>query len=122
MSQPTDRPRVSKESITVLLPVYNQAAGLEGIVESWCRSLEKLGRPFELVIIDDGSTDETAPHAEPVAAPPGGVHFPRHDARRGFGACLRTGIAAGQYPLVVYTSCTYPYQPPDLAKLLDAID
>src|SRR5205085_10646759 len=46
----------------------------------------------------------------------------RHDARRGFGAALRTGLAAARYPLVFYTACDYPYPPADLKKLLAAID
>ncbi len=46
----------------------------------------------------------------------------RHEARRGFGAALRTGLAQVQYPLVFYTACDYPYPPADLTKLLEVID
>jgi hypothetical protein len=45
-----------------------------------------------------------------------------HEQRQGIGAAFRTGIAAAQHPLVLTTSCEYPYPPGDVKKLLDAID
>jgi glycosyltransferase involved in cell wall biosynthesis len=122
MFTPTDRPRISKEPISVLLPAYNQAAGLEPIAEGWLRALGRLERPFELFVIDDGSADGTPAVADGLAARHSAVRVLRHDTRRGFGACLRTGLAAAQYPLVFYTACDYPYPPTDLKKLLEAID
>lgn len=43
----------------------------------------------------------------------------RHDAPRGEGAALRTGLAAARHPLIFYTMCDPAYRPDDLAKLLD---
>jgi glycosyltransferase involved in cell wall biosynthesis len=122
MHEPTDRPRVSKEPISVLLPAYNQAAGLEPIVENWLRALDRLGRPYEFIIINDGSTDDTAAVAVRLAVRHPAVRVLRHDSHRGFGAALRTGIRVARYPLVFDTACDYPYPPADLKKLLDAID
>jgi glycosyltransferase involved in cell wall biosynthesis len=122
MPAPTDRPRVSKEPISALLPAFNQAASLEPIAEGWLRALGRLGRPFELIVIDDGSADGTAAAADGLAARQPAVRVLRHEKRRGFGACLRTGLAVAQYPLVFYTACDYPYPPADLTKLLAVID
>jgi glycosyltransferase involved in cell wall biosynthesis len=122
MDQPTDRPRVSKEPISVLLPAFNQAAGLDPIVENWLRALRRLERPVELIIIDDASTDDTGTVADKLAARHPEVRVLRHDARRGFGACLRTGLAAARHPLVFYAACDYPYPPADIPKLLEVID
>src|SRR5438874_12142901 len=122
MNDPHDRPKIAAAPITVLLPAYNQAAGLGGIVNRWHGELGKLDRPFELILIDDASKDDTASVADQVAAGKSSVRVLRHDRRRGYGACLRTGLTAAQFPLVFYTACDYPYVPADLRKLLDAID
>jgi glycosyltransferase involved in cell wall biosynthesis len=106
----------------VLLPVFNQVAGLEPIVESWMRALAKLERPVEFIIIDDASTDGTASAAAKLVARHAGLGLLRHDARRGPGAGLRTGLAAATHPLVFVTACDYPYPPADVGKLIEVID
>src|SRR5436305_1137532 len=105
MDQPTERPRLSKEPISVLLPVFNQSAGLEAIAESWLRVLAKLGRPFELIVVDDASTDESVAIAGKLAARHPDLRELRHEVRQGYGASLRTGLAAAVHPLIFYTAC-----------------
>ena len=122
MHEPSDRTRVSKEPISVLLPAYNQAAGLEPIIENWLRALDRLERPFEFIVIDDGSSDGTTVTADRLAARHAALRVVRHDARRGFGAALRTGLKEARHPLLFYTACDYPYPPTDFKKLLSAID
>jgi glycosyltransferase involved in cell wall biosynthesis len=106
----------------MLLPVYNQAAGLEPIAENWLRALARLDRSVELILINDASTDETATIAAKLAARHPELKVLTHEARGGFGACLRTALATSQYPLIFYTACDYPYPPADLIKLLAVID
>jgi glycosyltransferase involved in cell wall biosynthesis len=104
------------------MPVYDQAAGLETIAENWLRALGRLERPFEFIIIDDGCTDETAAIAGRLAGKHSEMQVLRHEARRGYGACLKTALAHATHPLVFITACDYPYPPADISKLLAAID
>jgi glycosyltransferase involved in cell wall biosynthesis len=113
---------VSKEPVSVLLPVFNQAAGLESIAEAWLRALGRLDREFEFIIVNDASTDDTSAVASKLAARHPEIRLLSHETRRGFGASLRTGLAAARHPLFFYTACDYPYPPADLAKLLEVID
>jgi glycosyltransferase involved in cell wall biosynthesis len=123
MPEPSsERPRVSKEPISVLLPAYNQANGLESIAESWLRALDRLGQSYEFIVIDDGSMDGMAAAADRLTAHHPTVRVLRHDTRRGFGAALRTGLKDARHPLVFYTACDYPYSPADLKKLLEVVD
>jgi glycosyltransferase involved in cell wall biosynthesis len=122
MNDPHERPKIAHEPISVLLPVHNQAAGLEPIANAWLRELDRLDRSYEFIIIDDASTDGTPAVLERITAAKGTVSVLRHEARKGFGAALRTGLAAARHPLVFYTACDYPYPPADLRKLLGVID
>jgi glycosyltransferase involved in cell wall biosynthesis len=106
----------------VLLPVFNQAAGLETIVENWLRALAGLERPVEFIIVDDASTDESATVIAKLAAHHQEIRPLRHDVRTGFGAGLRTALAVAAHPLIFYTACDYPYAPSDVTKLLEVID
>lgn len=102
----------------MLMPFHNQAAALTGIVDGWLRFLDKLNRPYQLILIDDASTDgggvPTSRSSHLLAL--------RHEQRRGTGAALRTGLAAAGHPLILMTGCDYPYSPADARKLLEAID
>lgn len=122
MNDSLERSKIAKEPISVLLPVFNQAAAIEPIAKSWLRELDRLSRPFEFIVIDDGSTDATAEVLQRLAAERAEIRMLRHESLRGVGACLRSGAALAQQPLLFYFACDYPYAPTDLKKLLDVID
>jgi glycosyltransferase involved in cell wall biosynthesis len=115
-------PRISHEPISMVLPCFNQSAGLASIIDGWLRALKKLDQPFELLVIDDGSTDGSADIAASIAARDPDVSVIRHGERRGYGASIRTGLAAAKHPLLLYSACDYPYSPGDVKKLLQSID
>jgi glycosyltransferase involved in cell wall biosynthesis len=109
MSKPTD-------AITVVIPVHNAADRWDRVIE-WRQSLEKSNRAFEILVVDDGSTDgglskHSAPHTRIL----------RHETRRGFGASLRTALAEARHPLFFFTALDYPYTPSDLRPMLDRIN
>jgi glycosyltransferase involved in cell wall biosynthesis len=109
-------PAAEPPPISVVIPVHNAAAVLDKAVGVWLDALGKLGRDFELIVVDDGSTDGTAETAERLP-----VRLLRHETRRGFGACVRTALAESRHPLFFYTALDYPYTPADLGKLLERI-
>jgi glycosyltransferase involved in cell wall biosynthesis len=116
------------EGLSLLLPVCNQSGHLELVVSSWSTLLEKLERPYEFLLIDDGSTDATQKLIEGHDGKPGlAKRIPHlrviyHHERRGFGACVREGIAESQHPLVFYTGCDFAYNPGDLRDFLKRIE
>jgi glycosyltransferase involved in cell wall biosynthesis len=120
MSKPADDR--SKEPLAVVLPVHNAADRLEAVAGGWLDFLGKVGRECELVVVDDGSTDPTPDILASLAKKSSRVRTIRHDARRGFGACLRTALAATDQPLFFYTAADYPYTPADLTTFLNRIN
>src|SRR5262245_52347010 len=98
MNDPFERPPISGSPLSLVLVARNAAADLDVVLADWVRLLDGLGRDHEILLVDDGSTDETPARADALAG-----QYPRlrvfHQAlRRGFGAALRTGIGAAQYP------------------------
>jgi glycosyltransferase involved in cell wall biosynthesis len=100
----------------------NAAADIEAVVMSWIAQLEALHRPWEILLVDDGSTDDTPMRADILAARHGGVRAIHHALQQGFGAALRSGIAAAQHPLLAYTTCDRQYRPEELKLFLEQID
>jgi glycosyltransferase involved in cell wall biosynthesis len=117
------KPASPRDPVSVVIPVHNAADRLEKVVPAWGSALARLGREYDIVVVNDGSTDTTAAVLEKLAA--GRVKNLRvitHDTRKGFGACLRTALAGGTHPLLLYTSTDYPYTPTDLRPMLDRIE
>src|SRR5438552_1985035 len=50
MNEPQERPKIAQEPISVLLPAFNQAAGLEPIANAWLRELRRIGRVYRLIV------------------------------------------------------------------------
>jgi glycosyltransferase involved in cell wall biosynthesis len=122
MSDLFERPPIAQAPISLVVPVWNDEAAVEEVLRGWSAHLNGLGRDYEILVVDDGSSDRTAALAEAVAADSGRVQILRHPEHKGVGAALRTGIAAAGHPLLAITDCDSLYQPADLNLLLDAID
>ena len=81
-----------------------------------------MDRSYEILLVDDGSDDDTVGRAEAYSAKHPEVMILRHERPKGFGACLRTALQRARHPLFFYTALDYPYRPSDLKKLLERIN
>ncbi|HEV2950281.1 MAG TPA: glycosyltransferase family 2 protein [Gemmataceae bacterium] len=118
----TDLPAIQTKSISALLPISNDRVNLQSSLESWISVLNNLNRDYEIILVDDVSNDGTLDLAQSLAEKNPRVRLLRHDRRCGFGACLRTGLAAAQFPLLLISTCDGRYQPAEITHLLQWID
>ena len=109
------------EGLTVALPVFDQGKTLAKAVAAWQPVLDALQRPFELLIVDDGSRDDTRAQADLLASKNTRIRVLCHPDRKGFGAAVRTALEAGKYPLFFYTSIDHGWNPGDLPRLLKGL-
>jgi glycosyltransferase involved in cell wall biosynthesis len=95
---------------------------VEAVVAAWRSLLEGLSRPCEIILVNDGSTDDTTMFADVLASQYPRLHVIHHATRQGFGAALRSGLAKAHHPLVTCTTCDKQYVPAEIQRLLDLID
>jgi glycosyltransferase involved in cell wall biosynthesis len=117
-----DLPPVQSEPISTVLPIYNDVATLQPALETWVSVLNGLNRDYELLLVDDASSDSSWELAKTLAEKNQSVRLLHHEAHIGFGSCLRTGLASARFPLVVISTCDGCYQPTDLSGMLKWID
>ena len=106
-------------SISVVIPMYNEQDSIQAAVAAARETLERLAADYEIVIVDDASTDGSAALAAALAARDARIRVLRHERNRTLGGALRTGFAAARKRLVLYTDAD---QPVDLAVLPRALE
>lgn len=82
--------------LTVVLMLYNEQATLKEVTAELSAVLDSLGRPWELLIVDDGSTDGSANMADDLAKSDSRIRVIHHQTNGGLGAVYRTGFNSGR--------------------------
>jgi dolichol-phosphate mannosyltransferase len=91
------------EHIAVVLPAFNEEKDLPQLLTRLDTALAKLGRPFHIVVVDDGSADRTSAIAR-EAGKTMPIHLVRHVRNRGLGRAIQTGLTeARQFGGIVVT-------------------
>jgi len=111
----SERSIVPRVSISVVIPVFNEAATIGQVVK---RVLD-CGFDAEVIVVDDASTDGTREYLKQLEHPKVRVLF--HSKNRGKGAALRLGFAAARNPFVVVQDADLEYNPADYPVLLEPL-
>lgn len=127
MSQPASEPSGAAsrrvEALSYFFPAHDEAENVEALVDEALVELDRLAERFEIICVDDGSVDGTAAIADRLAIEhPGVVRVVHHDVNRGYGAAVRSGLAAARFPLICFTDGDRQFRIADLARLLDHMD
>lgn len=114
-------PRVP--ALSYFFPAHDEAENIEGLVEEALDVLPTLAEHFEIIAVDDGSTDGTAELADRLAAShPEVVRVVHHPVNLGYGSAVRSGIAAARHPLVCFTDGDRQFRIADLGRLTARLD
>jgi glycosyltransferase involved in cell wall biosynthesis len=103
--------------VSIIIPAYEEAASIEHVL----RRVAALDLRMEVIVVDDGSTDDTVPIVQSLNGALPAVRLVRHERNRGKGAAVRTGIAASQGDVVVIQDADLEYDPRDLPRLLQPL-
>src|SRR4051812_41630812 len=104
-------PPIADQPLSVVLLARNVADHVAASLAVWLGFLDAF-RPgaYELILVDDGSSDGTADVAQAQAGAYPALRVIRIDQARGEGAALRAGLEAATRPLVFYTLCDPAYR------------
>jgi glycosyltransferase involved in cell wall biosynthesis len=104
-------------TVSIIVPALDEARTIEQVLHR----LADLPWECEVLVVDDGSADDTAAIVERLAGELSGVRLLRHDRNRGKGAAVRTGIDASTGDFVVIQDADLEYDPSDLPKLMQPL-
>jgi 4-amino-4-deoxy-L-arabinose transferase-like glycosyltransferase len=104
--------------LSLILPALNEGAGIAQAIVEADEALGKLGVAYEIIVVDDGSSDQTAAIVTQMMTELPRVRLVRHEENRGYGAALRSGFEAARGQRIAFTDADCQFFLDDLALLL----
>jgi undecaprenyl-phosphate 4-deoxy-4-formamido-L-arabinose transferase len=109
-------------SISVVIPVFNEAASLRELYARAVEALDGAGRSFELIFVDDGSTDTTFAELERLHAADGRVRAVRFKRNFGQHSAMHAGLVRARGEVLVTMDGDLQNSPEDLPRLVEAVE
>ena len=108
----------TKPNISLFFPVYNDENTVRIVANRALELLEEVADSYEVIIVDDGSPDSSGDIADQLASEFEEITAVHHDQNRGYGAAMKTGIAATKYEIICMIDGDNEYDVFDLKKML----
>lgn len=109
-------------SISVVLPAYNEGENIDRMVRSTVRTMDAVTDDYEVVVVDDGSRDNTAEVVRRLEEEFPRVRLERHPANRGYGAALYTGFTGARKEHIFFTDSDNQFDLEDIHRLVPLAD
>jgi len=109
-------------SFCVVIPMHNESAGAEACVREVCAVLDKLPMRCALLVVEDGSRDNTARILETIAPQYPKFEVIRHPRNMGYGSALRTGMeraARDGYDYALFMDSDLTNDPADIPRFVE---
>ncbi|HSV04976.1 MAG TPA: glycosyltransferase family 2 protein [Candidatus Binatus sp.] len=107
--------------LSIVIPLYNEADAVEPLIAELRRVLDGLGRPAELIIIDDGSEDGSAQRLRAAQRSEPRLRIVRLARNYGQTAALAAGIEQARAPIIITLDADLQFDPADIPRLLAAL-
>jgi glycosyltransferase involved in cell wall biosynthesis len=106
---------IHPESVSVIIPCYNEAANIAPVIHELKHTIDEMtASRWEVIVVDDGSTDSTAAEVDDLEW----VQLIRHPENRGYGASLKTGIRAASGDVILTFDGDGQHNPAEISNLL----
>lgn len=109
-------------SLSVFFPCYNEAENVKTMIEQAVQIGNGYGVDYEVVVVDDGSTDQSARRVQEAIKENPHIRLIQHPKNMGYGAALRTGLANVTKDLVFLTDGDNQFRLAEIDKLFSKID
>lgn len=109
---------MKNNSVSIIIPAYNEAAAIEVVLKELLSETVKWEEAIEIVVVNDGSSDETAKIVNNIE----GIRLINHRKNKGYGAALKTGIREAHGDLIVWYDADGQHRPEDLRKVITKME
>lgn len=109
---------MTRVSISLFFTVYNDEKTVRIVSEKALKLLTSLECEYEIIIIDDGSQDRAGGIADELALAHPSIRVIHHPRNLGYGAAVRSGLAACRYECICFTDGDDQYEVEDFRRLL----
>ncbi len=103
--------------ISVFLPSHNEEPNVERVVRGFLAELPRIADAYEVIVVNDGSRDQTGAIADRLASEDPHVKVVHHPKNRGYGGAVISGIRAATQPYVVLADGDGQFDPKEVEKL-----
>ena len=107
-------------SVSLVIPMYNEAENIGHAIDVAVEALEKYASDYEIVIVDDASTDESPSIVAKASEANPRIRMLRHEKNRKLGGSLKTGFSAATKDLVLYMDADLPFDPDIIGRAIRA--
>ena len=107
----------SPPSLSVFFPAYNDSGTIASLVIAALKTAATLTPNYEVIVVNDGSTDSTPQILDELARVYPQLHVVTHTVNRGYGGALRSGFANASKDVIFYTDGDAQYDPAEMALL-----
>jgi glycosyltransferase involved in cell wall biosynthesis len=115
-----DRPGAAR--LSIVLPAFNEAANIAQAVSTASGVASRLCADFEVIVVDDGSSDDTAAIVTDLSRAEPRIRLVQHSANQGYGGALKSGFLAAKLDLVFFTDADNQFDLEEIADFLDLIE
>jgi glycosyltransferase involved in cell wall biosynthesis len=113
---------MAKPSISLFFPAWNEEDYVERAVSRAMKVLSRLSDDWEIIVVNDASTDRTKEIAEGLAEKNPRVRVVSHETNQKLGGAMKTGFASSTKDIVVYTDMDLPWDLDQLEKALHLME
>lgn len=113
---------MSLKNLSVFLPAYNEEDSITSTVEDVVKVLKELKIEWELLVINDGSKDNTAEVVKKLELKYPDVRLINHEVNKGYGRALKTGFAQAKFPWVAFVDSDGQFDFEEIKKLIEKTD
>lgn len=114
MTMTQQRTSVEFAGVSIIIPAFNEQKGIGKVIDEIHEVCSSRGLDFEIIVVDDGSTDGTI-----GALGDKSVQLLRHPENRGYGASIKTGVLASRFPWILITDADGTYPVTDIPTLIE---
>jgi len=107
--------------LSVFFPFWNEEENIEKVVEGAIPTLKDVAKEWEIIMVNDGSSDRTEELGKKLAKKYRNVRLINHTPNRGYGAALKTGLTSAKYKYIAFTDGDGQFEFKEIAKFIDAI-